>query len=121
MNFTEDQQQSIDNLDKFTRYFKIHSKGSYEQEAFVANNIIDYIKSRQTFTHEDTLIIESLYNQIKDKEHANGSGWFDFQIHLGSFLYRFGFDANSNNKDEKLTITKISDQNIKTKAWWKLC
>ena len=119
MAFTTDQQRTIDNLNKFINYFERNSKGSFEHEAFVAINIINFIKLRQTITHDNILNIESLYNQIKDKEHYNGSGWFDFQIHLGSFLYKFGYDGHFNNKIEKLTITKIQEKNIQTKSWWK--
>ena len=52
------------------------------------------------------MAIASCVNQIVGKEHANGSGWHDFQIRVSYYFYTFGYVSDWNSATGELTFWK---------------
>ena len=111
---TKAQQDSIKRLSKYKVYFAQHSSGLFEHESKDSNKIITIIESKTNFSHEDMLHIVALHNEIGKKEHLNGSGWFDFQLHLGGFFSTFGYDSRGETTD----ILTINKKTLKKNKWW---
>lgn len=108
MAFTEDQISRLRNLQEMKGYYMGKSKGLFEGESIVCLKILDYIESQQNLNEESVFKIAEVYGEISAYDHLNGSGWFDFQIRLGSFLWGLGYDSDFNSEPGKLHVEKLT-------------
>lgn len=71
-----------------------------EYEVSIAINSI--LEEKETLTEMKVLEVLRLLNEIDGTEHFDGSGWFDYQIRVGSFLRVSGFEIEE--KDRKFYL-----------------
>jgi hypothetical protein len=52
------------------------------------------ISAKNHFNKNDFLELARCINQIVGQEHANGSGWYDFQMKVSGFYRAFGYESD---------------------------
>jgi hypothetical protein len=99
---TKEQERIRQNLVKIVSYFEmvaqdcnwlLRRKIEYDIALATAN----LISAKNCFSKKDFLEIASCINQIVGQEHANGSGWYDFQIRISGFFRSFDYASDWNS------------------------
>ena len=77
-------------------YFErnIQNNSTFEPEFKTSKIINSILETKQILKDSDVSDIVKLMNDIKEVEHYDGSGWFDYKMRLGHFLRLSGFDIN---------------------------
>lgn len=81
------------NMNSIGNYFHEQSKTNpmFAPEFEASAAIIERIEKGFSLQKDADEVI-SIYNSLKTVEHYNGSGWFDFGIHLKGYLRSAGFN-----------------------------
>lgn len=105
------QERARQNLLEIVDYFKrvaqdcgmLHRR---KIEYDIALSIANLISAKNSFNENDFLSLARCVNQIVGQEHANGSGWFDFQMKISGFYSAFGYKSDWSSATGRFTFWK---------------
>lgn len=108
---TARQEKTRQNLVQIVHYFKgiMDNYGAYPRrqiEYEISLATANLISAKNNFTKKDFVAIAACVNQIGGQEHANGSGWFDFQLKVSIFYYAFGYKSDWDSATSSFTFWK---------------
>jgi SRSO17 transposase len=108
---TARQEKTRQNLVQIVSYFKgiMDDYGAYPRrqiEYEISLATAELISAKSDFTKKDFLAIAACVNQIIGQDHANGCGWYDFQLKVSGFYRAFGYKSDWDSATGEFTFWK---------------
>src|SRR5689334_23269189 len=98
-------ENTLNEMISICNYFEKNSgkQPLFKPELEAVKKINELLTNALEITKQLAFEVITLYNDVNTLEHYNGSGWYDYKLHLIQFFNNHGIEVSSTKNELSLT------------------